>query len=160
MKNLLVILVLALTVITPALAEDNPYGTEGINHLGLSVSNLDQTADFFINTLGWKKAGGRPDYPAVFVTNGTLFLTLWQVENPDTATTFDRRKNVGLHHLAITVGSLDKLQALHEKLKNTPNIRIEFSPEFMGKGPTTHMMIYEPSGIRLEFVVPGSRAGK
>lgn len=86
-----------------------------------------------------------------------MMVTLWQVEDPATATPFHRRKNVGLHHLAITVESLEKIYALHDRIKDMANIRIEFSPEFMGAGPTTHMMIYEPSGIRLEFIVPGSR---
>ncbi|PHZ83395.1 VOC family protein [Paremcibacter congregatus] len=142
----------------PALATEvqntNIYGTEEINHLGLSVSKLDETAAFFIDVLGWQKAGEKPDYPAVFVTNGSLFLTLWQVKDPATATPFNRRQNVGLHHLAITVNSLDNLHALHDKLKALPNVRIEFSPEHLGDGPTTHMMIRDPSGLRLEFIVP------
>ena len=135
----------------------NTYGTEGINHLGLAVNKLDDSVRFFTEVLGWRRAGGQPDYPAVFVTNDALFLTLWQVEDPETATPFHRRKNVGLHHLAITVESLEKLHALHEKLKQQDNVNIEFAPEFLGQGPTTHMMINEPSGIRLEFIVPASR---
>lgn len=160
LKPLLLTLLFTLAVSTSAQAQENPYGTSGINHLGLAVSKLDQTAGFFIDVLGWKKAGGRPDYPAIFVTNGAMFLTLWQVADPKTATPFHRRNNVGLHHLAITVNSLEQLHALHEKLKNTANVSIEFAPEFMGQGPTTHMMINEPSGIRLEFIVPGNRIEK
>lgn len=140
-----------------ATAQENHFGTEGINHLGLSVSKLDESVSFFVDILGWKTVGGQPDYPSVFVSNGQMMLTLWQVEDPATATPFHRRKNVGLHHLAITVGSLDKLHALHEKINDMDNINIEFAPEFLGAGPTTHMMINEPSGNRLEFIVPGDR---
>ncbi len=143
-----------------AQTSDNIYGTEGINHIGLAVNKLQETTLFFTETLGWELAGGDPDYPAAFVTDGNLFLTLWQVEEPETATPFHRRKNIGLHHLAITVESLEKLNALHNKLKDMANINIEFSPEFLGSGPTTHMMINEPSGIRLEFIVPGNRIKK
>jgi lactoylglutathione lyase len=32
------------------------------------------------------------------------------------------------------------------------NITIEFAPEKIGKGPTQHMMIREPSGNRIEFI--------
>jgi len=131
--------------------------TLGINHLGLAVKDLQKSASFFIETLGWQPAGGDPEYPAIFVTDQKSFVTLWQVEDPATATEFNRRRNVGLHHLAFTVGSLDELHALHEKFLKTDGVRIEFAPEFMGKGPTTHMMIREPSGNRLEFVVPGRR---
>lgn len=128
--------------------------TAGMNHTGLAVKYLDKTAAFFIDTLGWKKAGERPEYPAIFVTDGDMFLTLWQVEDPATAVDFHRRKNVGLHHLALTVRTLEDLNKLHETFKNTAGVEIEFAPEFLGNGPTTHMMIREPSGIRLEFIVP------
>ncbi len=141
----------------PAQAQENPFGTEGLNHIGLAVTKLDESVSFFVDVLGWEVAGGEPDYPAVFVASEKMFVTLWQVEDPQSATPFHRRKNVGLHHLAITVESLEKLHALHDRLKGLDNVRIEFAPEFMGAGPTTHMMIYEPSGIRLEFVVPGDR---
>lgn len=129
--------------------------TKGINHAGLAVKDLKATAAFFIDTLGFEKAGEKPDYPAIFVTDGAAFITLWQVENPATATAFDRRKNVGLHHLAFTLHSLKELHSLHEKLSTMENVIIEFAPEFLGDGPTTHMMIRDPSGLRFEFVVPG-----
>lgn len=32
------------------------------------------------------------------------------------------------------------------------NIKIEFAPENLGAGPTKHMMLYEPSGNRVEFI--------
>lgn len=134
--------------------------TLGVNHIGLAVSNLDASTMFFTETLGWRRAGGDPDYPAIFVTDGKAFVTLWQVEDPARATPFDRRQNVGLHHLAMTVESLEKLHALHEKLKATEGVRIEFAPEFLGQGPTTHMMVRDPSGLRLEFIVPASQMPK
>ncbi|MEO0441710.1 MAG: VOC family protein [Pseudomonadota bacterium] len=131
--------------------------TLGLNHIGFAVSKLDETVAFFVDTLGWETAGGEPDYPSVFVTNGDMFVTLWQVTDPDNAVAFDRKNNVGLHHMAITVRDLDTLNALHKKFETQENITVEFAPEFMGDGPTTHMMIREPSGLRLEFVVPASR---
>lgn len=129
--------------------------TEGVNHIGLAVKNLEASAAFFTETLGWRQAGGDPEYPAIFVTDGKAFVTLWRVTDPDTAVAFNRKNNVGLHHLAFTVKSLKALDELHAKFLETEGVVIEFSPEYMGSGPTTHMMIREPSGNRLEFVVPG-----
>jgi len=144
--------------LAPSAAQDETaVVTEGINHLGLAVKDLDRTVTFFIDTLGWRTAGGDPDYPAVFVTDGNAFVTLWQVTDPATAVEFNRKNNVGLHHLAFTVKSLKALHELHQKFLDVEGLVIEFAPEFMGQGPTTHMMIREPSGNRLEFVVPGSR---
>lgn len=134
--------------------------TRGVNHIGLAVKHLERSVAFFTDTLGWKTVGGVPDYPSVFVTDGNMFLTLWRVTNPATAVDFDRKNNVGLHHLAITVESLDALNMLHEKFKHVDDLRIEFAPELLGEGPTTHMMIREPSGNRLEFIVPASRIKK
>lgn len=138
-------------------AETNAPPTLGLNHIGLAVSDLDATTDFFVNVLGFQRAGGDPDYPSNYVFNGEVFVTLWQVTDPATAVAFDRKNNVGLHHMAITVSDLPSLHDLHAKFVDYPGVTIEFAPEFLGNGPTTHMMIRDPSGLRLEFIVPASR---
>ncbi len=137
--------------------KESEAATLGVNHIGFAVRDLDATAAFFIETLGWSPAGGRPDYPAKFVTNGNIFVTLWRVNDPENAVAFDRKNNVGLHHMAITVRDLDALNALYEKFKAHDGVIVEFAPEFLGNGPTTHMIIREPSGLRLEFIVPANR---
>ena len=131
--------------------------TSGLNHLGLTVKNLPESSDFFVNTLGWKVVGGYPDYPSVFVTDGKVFVTLWQTKNKDKVIAFDRENNVGLHHLALTVNSENTLNELHQRFLLLPNIVIEFSPELNGDGPTIHMIIREPSGNRIEFAYTPSQ---
>ncbi|WP_238383584.1 VOC family protein [Colwellia psychrerythraea] len=125
--------------------------TQGLSHLGLTVSKLEQTTRFFTDTLGWRLAGEKPAYPAKFVTDGNMFITLWQVSNGDTVVNFDRKNNVGLHHLALSVASKENLVILHERFKTVDDLVIEFGPEINGQGPTVHMMIREPSGNRIEF---------
>ncbi|MGB2740319.1 MAG: VOC family protein [Cognaticolwellia sp.] len=125
--------------------------TAGLNHIGLTVKDLTASSNFFTKTLGWKQVGGYPDYPAIFVTDGNVFVTLWQTKSANKVVEFDRSNNVGLHHLALTVTSAEMLEELHQRLKKAPGVIIEFSPELNGKGPTVHMMIREPSGNRLEF---------
>lgn len=97
-----------------------------------------------------------PDYPAVFVSDGTIMLTLWQADNPKQATTFDRKNNIGLHHFALKVENLEVLKSLHQTLLNTPDVEIEFAPEPLGNGSTHHMMCYIPGGIRMEFIALAS----
>ena len=128
-----------------------------LNHIGFAVSDLEATTSFFVDTLGFQRAGGDPDYPANFVANEEMFITLWQVTDAASAVAFDRKNNVGLHHMAITVRDLSALHDLHERFLAHPRVVVEFGPEFLGGGPTTHMMIREPSGLRLEFIVPRSR---
>ncbi|MDX1376401.1 MAG: VOC family protein [Burkholderiales bacterium] len=124
--------------------------TLGIHHLGLAVSDLQATAQFFTAALGWSVAREVPDYPAIFVTNGNAFITLWQTEKD--ATGFDRRKHVGLHHLALRVASEDALASAFEKASRHPGVRVEFAPELLRGGPAKHCMLFEPSGIRVEFI--------
>lgn len=140
-----------------AAVEQEEAMTLDLNHIGFAVTKLDDTASFFVDVLGWKPAGGRPEYPAKFVTNGKMFVTLWQVTDPDKAVAFDRKNNVGLHHMAITVRDLPALHDLHRKFVAHKDVIVEFAPEFLGDGPTTHMIIREPSGLRLEFIVPADR---
>ncbi len=141
-------------------AEENKALTSGFNHVGLSVLYLDKTTKFFTETLGWKLSGQDPDYPASFLTDGEMFLTLWQVKDPASAVKFDRKNNVGLHHLAISVPGFAELDALYEKVKAVDGVVIEFAPELAYGGPTKHMMIREPSGNRLEFAHNPPKANK
>lgn len=130
--------------------------TRGINHLGLAVHNLDDTRAFFVELLGWKESGYDAAYPRTAVSDGTVRLTLWQVDHARDVVAFDRRKNIGLHHLALEVASEAMLHALHDKIAAWPGARIEFAPELLAGGPRKHMMCSEPGGIRLEFIWPGT----
>ena len=78
-------------------------------------------------------------------------VTLWRVESPDQAVAFDRRANVGLHHLALAVGDRSGLDALHERVASWPGVVAEFAPQLSGTGPKIHFIVREPSGIRIEF---------
>ena len=125
--------------------------TVGFGHVGLSVSDLEATTNFFVKTLGWKLRGGDPSYPAKFVSDGKMFLTLWQTTTKTESVKFNRKKNVGLHHLAFTVASFEALEEIHQRVKLIEGVVIEFPPELAYGGPRKHMMIREPSGNRLEF---------
>lgn len=128
--------------------------TRGVHHIGLTVTDLDASCGFFTELLGWSKVGENPEYPAVFVSDGSVMVTLWQAREPSTANAFDKNNTVGLHHLAIKVADLDSLKSIYRKLSAADNVDIEFAPEPLRGGPTIHMMCYEPGGIRVEFIVP------
>jgi catechol 2,3-dioxygenase-like lactoylglutathione lyase family enzyme len=125
--------------------------TYGIDHVGLSVRALESTLRFFCDGLCWRLVGERKDYPAAFVSDGRGVVTLWQVESPDTAIAFDRRANVGLHHLAIAVVDRAGLEALYQRVSNWPGVAVEFGPQVSGAGPKIHFIVREPGGARLEF---------
>lgn len=123
--------------------------TSGIHHLGLTVSDLDATADFFVACLGWKLVQEVPGYPAKFVTDGSAVFTLWQGDA--SATPFDRRANVGLHHVAIRVTDEQTLATLFQQVRDYPGVTVEFAPQSIGDGPAQHCMFLEPGGIRMEL---------
>ena len=129
-----------------------PALTAGVDHVGLSVADLGQSRAFFTECLGWSLLGERPDYPAAFVSDGHTRVTLWQVADRGSYVAFDRRRNVGLHHLALRLNSREELEALHRRVTVWPGVVIEFAPELSGAGPKWHAMIREPGGCRLEFV--------
>jgi catechol 2,3-dioxygenase-like lactoylglutathione lyase family enzyme len=128
--------------------------TKGVHHVGLTVPDVEQTAQFFTTVLNMNVVGRRPEYPAVFVSDGAVMITLWQAENPATATGFDRRANIGLHHLALAVTDSDQLDALHTRLNGMSDVEIEFAPELLGAIPFRHMMCRIPGGVRIEFIAP------
>jgi len=124
--------------------------TQGAHHIGLTVSKLEASADFFIHILGWHEVRRDLDYPAIFVTDGLLMVTLWQTQK-NHPRPFDRKTNVGLHHLALSVDSFDKLDALHDTI-SAEGFMIEFPPQPLRSGPAKHMMCDDPSGLRVEFI--------
>ena len=126
--------------------------THGAHHVGLTVPDVSAAKDFFIDALVYEQIGGKPDYPAVFVSDGTLMITLWQAEQPATATPFDRRANIGLHHLCLRTGSVQALRALGDDLASRDDVTIEFMPEDLGASGLQHMMCRIPGNIRIEFI--------
>jgi catechol 2,3-dioxygenase-like lactoylglutathione lyase family enzyme len=126
--------------------------TRGVHHLGLTVADLAATRSFFIDALGFEQVGERPDYPAVFVSDGTVMTTLWQAVEPASAVAFDRKNVIGLHHLALLMPDQQSLDDLHERLAAIDSVDIEFAPEALRDGPVRHMMCAIPGGVRVEFI--------
>ena len=130
--------------------------TSGMNHLGLTVADLDASTAFFAQALGWEVLARDETYPRTTVSDGTIRLTLWQAHPEPQIVTFARRTNVGLHHLAMTVESEARLDALAQTLHEYPGVTIEFMPELVGQGPRRHMIFTDPGGLRLELIWDGA----
>lgn len=130
---------------------DTPV-TLGAHHIGLTVPDIAATREFFTNVLGYSVVGERPAYPAVFVSDGTIMLTLWQAKDPASAIPFDRKSVIGLHHLALKVADHEALEKLGKTLAAVEGVEIEFAPEPLGETPLRHLMCTIPGGIRVEFI--------
>ena len=127
--------------------------TKGAHHIGLTVSKLEESASFFTSLLGWKEVKRNSEYPAIFVSDGSVMVTLWK-NKEEPPTPFDKNRNIGLHHVAFEVESESDLNHIYGRLMKN-KVKIEFSPELLRQGPAKHMICYEPSGLRVEFIWPG-----
>jgi len=126
--------------------------TRGVHHLGLAVPDLDAAKLFFTEALGWRLEGEDPEYPAAFVSDGTTLVTLWRVTDPDAATPFDRRANVGLHHLALAAADEAALIEIHTRVRAHPRVEIEMAPALMHPSAhPRHFFCTMPGGLRIEF---------
>jgi len=76
--------------------------TKGTHHIGLTVSKLEESADFFVSLLGWKEVKRNEEYPAIYVGDGSIMLSLWAIKE-EPSIPFNKSKNVGLHHVAFHV---------------------------------------------------------
>jgi catechol 2,3-dioxygenase-like lactoylglutathione lyase family enzyme len=121
--------------------------TSGISHVGLAVSDLEGSYRFF-QALGYTKIGESKDYPAYFLSSESgSIVTLWQAS--DGANPFDRKNNVGLHHLALKVPTEEALDVAYEVALKVEGTKSDFPPEPFGFGK--HAMVFDPSGIRVEL---------
>lgn len=129
--------------------------TLGTHHVGLTVPDLDSAVAFFRDALGFALVGENPDYPCAFVNDGTTLITLWRATDPANATGFDRKANIGLHHLAFKVADAGKLEQVFNLVNVYPGVTVEFGPGPIRAGSTVqHFICTMPGGIRLEFATP------
>lgn len=129
--------------------------TLGTHHVGLTVPDLDSAIAFFRDALGFALVGENPDYPCAFVNDGTTLITLWRAADPEQAIGFDRKANIGLHHLAFKVADAAALTKTFQRVSDHPGVTIEFAPEAIRPGSAVqHFICAMPGGIRLEFATP------
>lgn len=129
--------------------------TRGVHHIGLTVPDLDEARAFFCGVLRFDEVGGVPAYPAIFVSDGAILLTLWRAADPLAARPFDRRANIGLHHLSLAVADDTALERAWKKVSAHPGVIVDAVPGPIGPGSATHhFLVFIPGGIRIEFATP------
>lgn len=118
-------------------------------HVGLNVTNLERSVEFYRRALGFEQLGistdGEHRY-AFLGYDGTLRLTLWQQSDGAFST-----KTPGLHHLSFQVDNIDEVRTVEAALK-------ELGAAFAHDGVVAHregaasggIFFTDPDGIRLE----------
>lgn len=130
--------------------------TAGVHHLGLTVTNLDRSKQFYQDVFGWKELGADPKMGYAFLTDGTTMITLWQ----QSQNAYDKA-HAGLHHVALAVGSADDLVRAEQILRRK-GVRIHYDRivPLMEGAKEAELHFYDPDGIRVELFSAQGGEGK
>jgi catechol 2,3-dioxygenase-like lactoylglutathione lyase family enzyme len=155
-----------------AIAEPIP-GMRGVNHIGLTVPDLDQAVAFFTDVMGCQKAMSfgpfRDDKgtfmqdvldvdPRAVIDQITMLrcgfgsnIELFRYEAPDQKTVAVRNSDIGGHHIAFYVDDIDAAAAY---LKDK-GIKTNMGPIPVSEGPAAGQAILyfsAPWGLQLEAI--------
>ncbi len=124
-----------------------------VNHLMLTVSDLDRSRDFYSKVLGFKPAVELPDRGGVIMSDGTTVLAL--ATPPGQAIPNDHfdENRVGLDHLSFSVPSREDLERAMSVLDEygIPHGGIDdLGPDMRGYTLTFR----DPDNIQLELAAP------
>ncbi len=104
--------------------------TCGVLHFGLTVPDLDLARAFICGVLGFDEVGGVPAYPSIFVSDGTILLTLWRAADRSTR-----------QYSACTISRSpwddDALEAAWAKVSAHPKLVVDVAPGPIRAGSAT-----------------------
>jgi catechol 2,3-dioxygenase-like lactoylglutathione lyase family enzyme len=148
-------------------AQPSSSWLRGVNHVGVTVVNLDDALAFYRDVFGLEpalvtEAGGPPiaemfqvpgaDFKVAFLPIGNTVWELVQYKTPG-AKTKPRHDEIGGMHACLEVSNMDEaLQALEEHGGDVPDAPLDI-PE----GPMTGARIAyvrDPNGVQLELLQP------
>ncbi len=173
MRQTITALALAASVLAaPALADPLP-GMRGVNHIGLTVPDIDAAEAFFTDILGCQRATAfgpfRDDEgsfmqdlldvaPRAVVNEIRLLrcgfgsnIELFDYDAPDQAIVRPRNSDIGGHHIALYV---DDIGAAAEYLESQ-GIRTLLGPLPVNEGPAagqTILYFFAPWGLQMELI--------
>ena len=126
-----------------------------IHHLGLSVTDVEASAQWYSTVLGFHRAGGyaSPDGARVkvFLRHDQLGVRLGLCQHASApATTFDETRP-GLDHLAFAVGSRSDLSGWEERLRAHG---VHYTPAASANtlDGASVVVLRDPDNIQLELI--------
>lgn len=119
-------------------------------HIGLNVSNLDNSKKFYQEVFGFDMMGESQEGEKLYAFLGKeqkLILTLWQ----QSAGRFEKQRP-GLHHLSFQVDSIKDVEEVEGKLRTLKVNLLYDGIVPHGEGtPSGGIFFEDPDGIRLEI---------
>jgi catechol 2,3-dioxygenase-like lactoylglutathione lyase family enzyme len=127
-------------------------------HIGLNVSRLDRSIDFYRAVFGFDVLQRSADAARPFAFlghDGAVVLTLWQQGEGGFAA-----NRPGLHHLSFQVASLDAVREAEQRLRSLGARLHHDGVVAHAEGADSGGLFFEdPDGIRLEIFAPRGLAG-
>lgn len=140
-----------------------------VHHVGITVSDIERSLDFYADLLGgerlgpWARSGPRIDavtgYPGVVVhqafvrpPRGSTMVELLQYENGSSVVINPDNGHVGAAHVAITVTGLDEIL---DRLRDQ-GVEAVSDPIVASEPMAGHRCVYvlDPDRVRVELVEP------
>ena len=174
MKNsILAIAAIAMTISVVSAKADTLPGVRGVNHIGLTVPDIEEAETFFADVLGCQKATSfgpfRDDSgtfmqdlldvdPRAVVNQITLMrcgfgsnIELFSYDAPDQETVRPRNSDIGGHHIGFYVDDIDAAAAYFKD----KGIRTLMGPIPVNEGPAAGQSIiyfFAPWGLQMEAI--------
>ncbi|MFI9589756.1 VOC family protein [Nonomuraea sp. NPDC052265] len=124
-------------------------------HVGLNVTDLDRSKEFYGRVFGFTVAGESNEDGrryALLAQDGKLVLTLWQQSDGRFPTALP-----GLHHLSFQVEDLDAVLRAEQVIREIGATLHHDGVVPHGEGASSGGVFFEdPDGIRLEISAPGA----
>jgi catechol-2,3-dioxygenase len=127
-------------------------------HVGLNVTELGRSVDFYQQALGFSVLGRSDESGRRFAFLGseqTLVLTLWEQGRGS----FDPRAP-GLHHLSFQVDSSEEVLLAEQRLRSMGAELAHGGVVSHGEGAASGgIFFFDPDGTRLEIFAPTGAEG-
>jgi catechol 2,3-dioxygenase len=122
-----------------------------LGHLVLYVRDLEASAAFYRDVLGWREVFGEtPDVPAVAFSSGRTHHELLLIEVGPDATPIPHGRRVGLYHFGLKVGDTDdELREALSRLEQAGVTVVGASDHTV----THSLYILDPDGSEIELYV-------
>jgi catechol 2,3-dioxygenase-like lactoylglutathione lyase family enzyme len=129
--------------------------TFATGHVGLNVTHLDRSVDFYRRVFGWSLRG-RGDGFAFLGDDARLVITLWQQAAGEFSV-----GTPGLHHLSFEVESLADVQAVEARVREAGLRLYHDGIVPHSEGASSGGIFFEdPDGIRLEVFTSAGVSGE
>ena len=117
-----------------------------IGHLVLNVTDVERSANFYRDVVGFELARMRPDRSGAFLTCGIVHHNLALFKAPAGARPAEKGQ-VGLNHFAFQVDDYQALQAAHRRLIEGGAV----IDHIVDHGMTRSVYFLDPDGLMMEL---------